>query len=195
MSKSNGNGNYQTPVTGKKPGKRFRWAKTLLIVVAVLVAAGFASWEMAASSTKTLILRMADFALHGKNENYNVVGDVGGVPFAIPRTVARWVEYDDEPLYRQQRKALPDERTRTTHDKLASFGFTAHFPDMELETADVRKREREREHGKETMFDTTWIDIGVKSHSHYLGGVLGLERQVRAISGKLAFRDPIDTAR
>ncbi|MBK7326164.1 MAG: hypothetical protein IPI89_08530 [Propionivibrio sp.] len=178
--------NRSTP--GKQPGMCFRRTKIFLFVIAIVAAVLAISWAGASSPTKTLLLGMLDFALHGKNENYNIVGDVGGVPFSIPRTVAKWVEYDDKAQNQQERKALPDERTRTTQDKLASFAFTTHFPDMELETPEVRRRERE--YSKETMFNTTWIDVGIHSHSATGKDALGLERSVQDIPSALNYRGP-----
>ena len=124
MSKRHMAENRSTP--GKQPGMCFRRTKIFLFVIAIVAAVLAISWAGASSPTKTLLLGMLDFALHGKNENYNIVGDVGGVPFSIPRTVAKWVEYDDKAQNQQERKALPDERTRTTQDKLASFAFTGY---------------------------------------------------------------------
>ena len=159
---------------------------TVLITFAIVVGGLYLAWEGTSSAFKSLVLVSIEVALHGKNDNYLVQGELGGVPVAIPRKVIRNVEYDDENLYREKRKALPDEKTRTAKDKLASFGFEAHFPDMELETAEVMKREE----GKSNIHNTMWIHVGITSNSHLAGGGLGLERRIKYIPTDLNYRGP-----
>ena len=58
----------------------------------------------------------------------NMVGDLGGVPVAIPRHFANYVEYEGDPGFGEKRIGPRPERTHAS--KLTSFGFDVRFPDM-----------------------------------------------------------------
>lgn len=162
-------------------------ARNVLIVFAVIVVYLLVAWEYSSSSFKSLVYGYIDHKQHGKNDNYQLVGDVGGVPVSMSRTVIRSVTYDDEEHYKQQRKPIPLERDRTFKDKLASFGFDIRYPDMLLLTPEIRDSER----GKSTIYTSMWLSVGVSSHSHFLGGTeLALQRLVDYIPERFVFRGP-----
>jgi hypothetical protein len=157
--------------------KHLSRAKNALIIVAVMTIGLYLAWDRTSSQMKSLVVASIDLILHGKNDNYQLLGELGGVPVAIHREGVFAVEYDDQDLYREQRKALPSDRMRTVKDKLASFGFKVRFPDMGIGTPEVLSRER----GKSNIFTTMWINVGVSSNSDYKGGTESLERLVNTI--------------
>lgn len=117
-----------------------------------------------------------------ENQSDPVIGDLGGVPVAIPKPYANFVEYDGDPHFMEKRKAPPP--TRTQDSKLASFGFEIRFPDMEPVTAKTEAAKRNA-----TIQTTMWMRVGIDSNSHYgAAGDQSLERYFEAIADPRAHR-------
>lgn len=89
--------------------------------------------------------------------NSKVIGDLGGVPVAIPRIFASLVEYDRDPHFMERKGWTSPERT--FQSKLSSFGFDVRYPDM----ASVNVRTKAEENIRTTM----WMRVGVNSGEIY----------------------------
>lgn len=87
-----------------------------------------------------------------------VIGDLGGVPVAIPRPFARFVEYDDEPHFMESKSRVSPERA--FRSSLRSFGFEVRYPDM----ASVEKQTP----AEEDIFSTTWMRVGISTGKDYV---------------------------
>lgn len=103
---------------------------------------------------------LGDSWVFRENQSGPVIGNLGGVPVAIPRAYAHLVEYDDDPSFMEPRKGPPP--TRSYQSKPRSFGFEVRFPDMEPLTEKNAAEAR-----KETIYRTMWMRVGVSSNSDY----------------------------
>lgn len=92
-----------------------------------------------------------------------VVGDLGGVPVAIPREYARLVEYDGDPHWLAQRKGPPPVRDNTS--KLVSFGILVHLPTMKPLTKD-----NEEAYQKRGRRDVEWLNSSISAGSVFYKG-------------------------
>lgn len=98
--------------------------------------------------------------------NAPVIGNLGGVPVAIPREYARFVEYDADPHFMEKKwRSRPK---RTFESGLRSFGFEVRYPDM----ASARFKTKADENIRTTM----WMRVGITSGEFY-GDGKGLERR------------------
>jgi hypothetical protein len=86
-----------------------------------------------------------------------VVGDLGGVPVTIPRSYARFVEYDADPHFTERKGWSSPERTHQS--KLRSFGFEVRYPDMA--SAEVKTPEDKDIH------TTMWMRVGISTGENY----------------------------
>ncbi|WP_292938376.1 hypothetical protein [Noviherbaspirillum sp.] len=91
-----------------------------------------------------------------------IIGNLGGVPVAIPRAYAHFVEYDGDPYFMESRDRSPPKRTY--HSRIRSFGFEIRYPDMAPLTDQT-----ERQKKTENIYTTTWLFVGINSNSHYAG--------------------------
>jgi hypothetical protein len=93
----------------------------------------------------------------------DVVGDLGGIPVTIPRHFANYVEYEGDPGWGEKRKGPRPERTHAS--RLISFGFKVRFPDM----AGLSSPALEADKLQQTIYNTTWIRVGVITGNIYPG--------------------------
>ncbi len=105
-------------------------------------------------------ISLGDSWVFRENQSGPVIGNLGGVPVAIPRPYAHLVEYDDDPGFMEPRKGPSP--TRTYQSKPRSFGFEVRFPDMEPLTDKNLSEKR-----KTTIYNTMWMRVGVSSNSDY----------------------------
>ena len=125
--------------------------KVILIVITIPVMMILAFFLYAA--IKALI-----FISHFKAESTNpVIGDLGGVPVAIPRVFARFVEYDADPHFMEKKGWSKPERT--LQSKLRGFGFEVRYPDMA--SVDVQTQE------EKNIRTTKWMRVSVTTGEHY----------------------------
>ncbi len=128
--------------------KRIAWF--LLTLTLLLVGGAAFIWYQA----------FEPFYRMGKAMTYNdlphkpTVGDLGGIPIAIPPGIARFVEYQDDPHFLNPRKGPPP--VRTLQSKLRSFGFEMRFPDKALVHDETPEQLKEVYPG-----NTMWIDVGL----------------------------------
>ncbi len=91
-----------------------------------------------------------------------IIGDLGGMPVNLPRSVVEFVEYTDTPGWDPQ--AIKDFRppVRSYDSKLYSFGFNFNYRENFLydrrNLAQYRQYKRERSTAPEN-----WIDVGISS--------------------------------
>lgn len=104
-----------------------------------------------------------------------VIGDLGGIPVAIPDHFARFVEYDSDPHFLESRNG--PRPTRTFQSKLRSFGFDVRYPDLAPSTL-----ENMREKYESNIYNTMWFSVGVQVATY--NNELGLQRRVDAISSE-----------
>lgn len=94
-----------------------------------------------------------------------VIGDLGDVPVVIPRSFARFVEYDADPHFMERKGWSSPERT--FQSGLRSFGFEVRYPDMasvEVQTP-----------AEKDIFTTMWMRVGISTGEDY-GDDKGLNR-------------------
>lgn len=121
-------------------------------------------------------ISLADSWVLRENQTGPIVGDLGGVPVSIPKPYAHFVEYDGDPHFMDKRNEPPPPRTHAS--KLASFGFEIRFPDMEPDTEETKAEKK-----ASTIQTTTWMRVGIDSHSAYgTGGDDFLEKMTAAIA-------------
>ncbi|MGD9169495.1 MAG: hypothetical protein PVI97_05465 [Candidatus Thiodiazotropha sp.] len=92
-----------------------------------------------------------------KKSNDPVVGDLGGVSVAIPRSFARFVEYDAVPHFKERKGWSAPERT--FQSRLRSFGFEVRYPDM----ASVEVKTPE----EKDIYTTMWMRVGITTGEYY----------------------------
>lgn len=86
-----------------------------------------------------------------------VVGDLGGVPVAVPRPFARFVEYGADPHFMERKGwSVPE---RTFQSKLRSFGFEVRYPDM----ASVEVKTP----AEKDIHTTMWMRVGINTGENY----------------------------
>ena len=125
--------------------------KVVLIVITIPVMMIFALFLYAA--IKALV-----FISHFKAESTNpVIGDLGGVPVAIPRVFTRFVAYDADPHFMKKKWGAKPERT--LQSKLRSFGFEVRYPDMA--SVDVKTQE------EKNIRTTMWMRVRISTGEHY----------------------------
>jgi hypothetical protein len=149
-----------------------RWLKriifTFLAVILLLVIGGGIIFYIGMKPYRQL----AGSWVFKENQNGPVIGDLGGMPVAIPQHFARFVEYQDDPHFLEPRQGPAP--VRTAQSKLRSFGFEVRFPDMAPLTDATREEKR-----KSNIYNTMWLDVGVDIASYY--DELSLNRLVDAI--------------
>jgi hypothetical protein len=87
-----------------------------------------------------------------------VIGDLGGVPVAIPRPFARFVEYDADPGFMEKRKSWSAPE-RTFQSKLRGFGFEVRYPDMASAELKVQ--------ADKDIYTTMWMRVGITTGEDY----------------------------
>jgi hypothetical protein len=93
---------------------------------------------------------------HGKPSE-PVIGDLGGVPVAIPRSFARFVEYDaDSQFMKKKGWSAPK---KTFQSRLRSFGFEVRYPDM----ASVEVKTP----AEKDIHTTMWMRVGIITGEYY----------------------------
>ncbi|MDD2723740.1 MAG: hypothetical protein PHH59_06925 [Methylovulum sp.] len=139
--------------------KRIAWF--LLILTLLLVGGTAFIWYQA----------FEPFYRMGKAMTYNdlphkpTVGDLGGIPIAIPPGIARFVEYQDDPHFLTPRKGPPP--VRTLQSKFRSFGFEVRYPDMALVHDETPEQRR-----KINIYNTMWLDVGADDYVPHDAGSL-----------------------
>lgn len=88
------------------------------------------------------------------------VGHLGGVPVNIPRAYGRFLEYEGDPNFMEQRKG--DMQPRDYHSGIRGFAFEVHFPDMAV--LDVRNPDATP---KETLSSSRWMRVLVWANSDF----------------------------
>jgi hypothetical protein len=86
-----------------------------------------------------------------------VIGELGGVPVAIPRPFARFVEYDADPHFMERKGWSSPERTFQSN--LRSFGFEVRYPDM----APIEAQSP----AEEDIYTTMLMRVGVSTGEDY----------------------------
>lgn len=142
---------------------------TIAILGALLIA-GALLWLLSPSQPAT-ISNLGDSWVLKENRNSPVIGHLGGVPVAIPRPYANFVEYDGDPHFMQPRKGPPPKRTYQSG--LASSGFEIRYPDMAALTDQTAPEKK-----KETIYTSTWLSVGIHANSIY-GGDTALEAYIQ----------------
>lgn len=151
-------------VTDKKstplipPGTPFPIKRVILAALALSVVFAMA-WLFIPRKLPPGI-SLADSWVFRENQTGPIIGDLGGVPVSIPKPYAHFVEYDGDPHFMEKRIGPPPPRTQNS--KLASFGFEIRFPDMEPVTEKTKVEKKAT-----TIQTTTWMRVGINSHSHY----------------------------
>ena len=99
-------------------------------------------------------------------KNNPIVGNLGGVPIALPRYIVEYVQYDDTPdPFSKEWKTYKRPEKRTYADNLTAFGFVFDFKTNELRDPYANTYKRWE---KETMHHTTsathtWADVSLRS--------------------------------
>jgi hypothetical protein len=86
-----------------------------------------------------------------------VIGDLGGVLVAIPRSFARFVEYDADPHFMKKKRWSAPERT--FESRLRSFGFEVRYPDM--------SSVEEKTPAEKDIHTTMWMRVGISTGEDY----------------------------
>jgi hypothetical protein len=86
-----------------------------------------------------------------------VIGDLGGVPVAIPRPFARFVSYDKDPHFMEKRRGKKP--VRDFQSRLRGFGFRVRYPDM----ASVKVRTK----AEKDIHTTMWMRVGINTGEDY----------------------------
>jgi hypothetical protein len=136
--------------------KRQHLAALAYVVLTVLLCQKQAIAEEATSLESVQIMS----GNYPKGGFTGVIGHLGGIPVAIPKEFANFVEYDNDPGFLEKRNG-PIPR-RTFESGIRSFGFEIRYPDMAPENEQNWKEKR-----KESIYTTTWMSVGVLSNSHY----------------------------
>lgn len=147
--------------------------QSLRLIVALagaLLIVGALFWLLAPSQPAT-ISNLDDSWVLKENRNGPVIGHLGGVPVAIPRPFAHFVEYDGDPHFMERRKGPPPKRTYQSG--LASFGFEIRYPDMAALTDQTEAQKK-----TENIYTNTWLRVGVSANSIY-GGDTALETYIQ----------------
>lgn len=122
------------------------WTKKLLFFVVPIAACVWVTGSI--------------FLANNNSSSEQVIGNLGGVPVSIPRSFARFVEYDNDPHFMEKNGwVLPE---RTYQSNLRSFGFEVRFPDMASEEV---KTDKERL--RTDIFNTMWMRVGVDAGEDY----------------------------
>ena len=151
--------------------RQLRPAIRLTIAVSgALLIGGALLWLLTRSQPPT-ISNLGDSRVIKENRNGPVIGHLGGVPVAIPRPYAYFVEYDGDPNFMVPRKGPPPKRTYKSG--LASFGFEIRYPDMAALTVQTAPEKK-----SETIYTSTWLRVGIASNSIY-GGDRVLEAYIQ----------------
>jgi hypothetical protein len=105
----------------------------------------------------------------------DITADLGGVVVHIPRHFAAHVEFSGEKYQAGDQWKVPASSTTTA--KLASFGFSARYPDM----AGRSTPQLEKEFLARPLYRTNWIDVGLISGGIYPGTGF-LDRRAKALN-------------
>jgi hypothetical protein len=143
-----------------------------IAVSGALLIVGTLFWLLAPSQPSP-ISNLNDSWVLKENRNGPVIGHLGGAPVAIPKPFAHFVEYDGDPHFMERRKGPPPKRTYQSG--LASFGFEIRYPDMAALTDQTEPQKK-----TETIYTTTWLDVGIHANSIY-GGDTALEAYIQSI--------------
>jgi hypothetical protein len=149
-----------------------RWLKRIALTVLVIILLFVAGIGLYLYQKSAFVRLVVNSWVFKENKPGPTIGDLGGIPVSIPRSIARFVEYEGEPhLYEPRTKPTP---VRTFQSKLRSFGFEVRFPDMALLT----DKTFEDKH-KSNIYNTMWLSVGVGVAPY--NNALGLKRRVDAI--------------
>lgn len=102
-----------------------------------------------------------------------LVADLGGMHVAIPGYFAKYVEFNGDPGWGEEREN--SSTNNAAFPKLRSFGFDVRYPDM----VGLSSPEMNEDKRKTTIFKTMWIRVGVNTGEIYSGDEF-LDRIVEA---------------
>lgn len=132
----------------------------LSIAVACGAVAAVAWNAFGGNGTASLFPPEMEAIRHSKRD---VVGDLGGVPVTIPKHFADFAEYEGDPGWGERHSGSGNKRTHQS--KLRSFGFYVRFPDM----AGTSTPELVADKQTQTIYQTTWISVGINAATNYSG--------------------------
>jgi hypothetical protein len=101
-----------------------------------------------------------------------VIGDLGGLPVAVPSNLVRDVEYDGDPRPGEQRAGPVPQRTRQSG--LRNLAFEVRYPDFVLVSSEDDMQAGKRKPGAQ---GTPLLSVSVIANSYFGDGRL-LERSV-----------------
>lgn len=111
---------------------------------------------------------MPDDVPRDKNNRPYIIGDLGGVPVNLPRTVVRFVEYSDSPGFNREALKNFKPSVRSYESMIISFGFEYRLRDGAL--LDRSDSEIMRAHKRDLQENNDWVKVSIRSG--YLYGPL-----------------------
>ena len=98
----------------------------------------------------------------------NHIGDLGGVPVDLPKSLVHLVEYDGDPAWGKKREG--SKPTRSYDSKINSFGFDVRYTDNTiLDESDKGLKSAYRRDNKSNLGDNPWVSVSVSSGDNYHG--------------------------
>lgn len=96
----------------------------------------------------------------------NHIGDLGGVPVDLPKSLVHLVEYDGDPAWGKKREG--PKPTSSYDSKINSFGFDVRYTDNTI--FDESSKEIKRAYNQEkTLPYSPWVSVNVTSGDRYYG--------------------------
>lgn len=96
----------------------------------------------------------------------NYIGDLGGTPVDLPKSLVHLVEYDGDPAWGKKREG--PKPTRSYDSKINSFGFDVRYTDNTM--LDKSNKEIKRAYDEEkNLPDSPWVSVNVSSGDRYHG--------------------------
>lgn len=96
----------------------------------------------------------------------NHIGDLGGTPVDLPKSLVHLVEYNGDPAWGKKREG--SKPTRSYDSKINSFGFDVRYTDNTILDKGNKSLKRVYDKGK-NLVNSLWVSVNVTSGDRYYG--------------------------